>query len=189
VQFETAPQRFLQAWQWRAEASLTKEEIMDAGLLILRLVLGLAMSASIVSARHGPSHSTPQNAAPLPCVASNGITPICGVHAPEDIELLPDDRHLLISEFPADFSRVTGEGLLLVDLTTHRVQPLMVGTHPETGWGEKGCNAPPAHFGSHGIHLSKRNDGRRELLVVNHGERESIEQLELIHTPDGYRAV
>jgi SMP-30/Gluconolactonase/LRE-like region len=149
----------------------------------------LLLLVSIVTACHASSQSTTQNATPPPCVASSGITPICGVHAPEDIELLPDDRHLLISEFPADFSRVAGDGLLLVDLATHRVQPLMVSTHPETGWGERGCNAPPTHFGSHGIHLSTRDDGRTELLVVNHGERESIEELELIHMPNGYRAV
>lgn len=149
----------------------------------------LLLLVSIVTACHASSQSTTQNATPPPCVASNGITPICGVHAPEDIELLPDDRHLLISEFPADFSRVTGDGLLLVDLATHRIQPLMVSTLPETGWGERGCNAPPTHFGSHGIHLSTRDEGRTELLVVNHGERESIEALELIHMPNGYRAV
>ena len=85
----------------------------------------LLLLGSIVSANYASSQSTPQNTTPAPCVASNGITPICGVHAPEDIELLPDDRHLLISEFPADFSRVTGDGLLLVDLATHRVQSLI----------------------------------------------------------------
>jgi len=149
----------------------------------------LLLLGSIVSANYASSQSTPQNTTPAPCVASNGITPICGVHAPEDIELLPDDRHLLISEFPADFSRVTGDGLLLVDLATHRVQSLIVSTHPETSWGERSCNAQPTHFGSHGIHLSRRNDGRTELLVVNHGERESVEALELVHALNGYRAV
>jgi hypothetical protein len=54
---------------------------------------------------------------------------------------------------------------------------------------ESTLKPPHTHFGSHGIHLSKRNDGRTELLVVNHGERESIEALDLIQTPDGYRAV
>ena len=103
---------------------------MNKGRYIWRLLL----LVSGVSACHGSSQSTTQNAAPLPCVVSNGITPICGVHAPEDIKLLPDDRHLLISEFPADFSRVTGEGLLLVDLATHRIQSLTISTHPETGW-------------------------------------------------------
>ena len=154
---------------------------LTAGVLLL---LG-----SIASAQPAPSQSIPQSASPPACVASNGITPICGVHAPEDIELLPDGQHILISELPADFSCVTGEGLLLVDLATRRVQPLIISTHPETGWGEGACNAPPTHFGSHGIHFSKRNDGRTELLVVNHGERESIETLELIDTPDGYRAL
>ena len=65
----------------------------------------------------------------------------------------------------------------------------MVSTHPETGWGERGCNAPSTHFGSHGVHLSTRDDGRTELLAVNHSERESIEALELIHMPNGYRAL
>jgi hypothetical protein len=86
---------------------------------------------------------TTQYAAPLSCFVSNGIMPICGVHAPEDIELLPDERHLLISEFPADFSRVTGDGLLIVDLATHRVQPLMVGTHPEAGWVREAATRRP----------------------------------------------
>jgi SMP-30/Gluconolactonase/LRE-like region len=149
----------------------------------------LQLLVSIMSVCCASSQNLPQNATPPPCVASNGITPICGVHAPEDIELLPDDKHLLISEFPADFSRATGDGLLLVDLATRHVQPLMVSTHSEIGWGERSCYGPPAHFGSHGIHLSKRNDGRMELLVVNHGERESIEALELAHAINGYRAV
>jgi hypothetical protein len=148
----------------------------------------LLLLVSVVGARHASSQNRPQNTPP-PCVATDGLTPICGVRAPEDIELLPDGSHLLISEMPEDFSRARGDGLLLVDLTTHHVQPLVVSTHPEAGWGERGCNAPPMHFGSQGIHLSKRNDGRTELLVVNHGERESIEGLELVRAPNGYHAV
>jgi ABC-type antimicrobial peptide transport system permease subunit len=45
------------------------------------------------------------------------------------------------------------------------------------------------HFGSRGIPLSKRNDGRTELPAVNRGERESIEELELVHGSNGYDAV
>jgi hypothetical protein len=162
---------------------------MTTNTWAISLTAGVVLLLGCIAGGHSAScESVAQNAAP-PCVSSNGITPICGVHAPEDIELLSDNKHLLISEFPADFSRVTGDGLLLVDLATHRVQPLIVSAHPEPGWGERGCSAPPTHFGSHGIHLSKRGDGRTELLVVNHGERESIEELELIHTRDGYRAV
>jgi hypothetical protein len=148
----------------------------------------LLLLVSVVGTRHASSQSTPQHRPP-PCVASNGLTPICGVRAPEDIELLPDGRHLLVSEMPEDFGWATDGGLLLVELATHHVQPLVVSTHHETGWGERGCNGPPTHLGSHGIHLSKRNDGRTELLVVNHGETESIEDLELVHAPNGYRAV
>src|SRR6266853_1116789 len=97
-----------------------------AGMLLLLL--------SIVGTRHASSQNTPQDTPP-PCVASNGLMPICGVRAPEDIELLPDGRHLLISEMPEDFRRATGDGLLLVDLATNHVQPLIVSTHPKAGWG------------------------------------------------------
>lgn len=55
--------------------------------------------------------------------------------------------------------------------------------------GEANCNAPPAYFGSHGIHLSKRADGRVELLVVNHDQRESIEAIEIRSSAHGYRAI
>src|SRR5438132_13335531 len=106
----------------------------------------LLLLVSVVGTRHASSQNTPQNTPP-PCVASNGLTPICGVRAPEDIELLPDGRHLLISEMPEDVSRATCDGLLLVELATHHVQPLIVSTHPDTGCRERGCNAPPRSLG------------------------------------------
>lgn len=49
------------------------------------------------------------------------------------------------------------------------------------GWGEADCPPPdPAAFSPHGIDLERRNDGRWQLAVVNHGGRESVELLELL---------
>ena len=48
-------------------------------------------------------------------------------------------------------------------------------------WGEADCPPPdPAAFSPHGIDLERRNDGRWQLAVVNHGGRESVELLELL---------
>ena len=44
------------------------------------------------------------------------------------------------------------------------------------GWGTPDCpGEPDKAFAPHGIHLSRRGDGRLQLLVVNHGGREAIE--------------
>ena len=135
------------------------------------------------------SESNAKNGTAPPCVASHGITPICGVHGPEDIEVLPDGKHLLVSELAGDFIHAVDPALLVVDLATDRVHALPMQSKPETGWGEDSCKAPPAHMGSHGIHLSKRDDGRMEVLAVNHVERESIEAIELMHNSSGYAGV
>jgi len=47
-------------------------------------------------------------------------------------------------------------------------------------WGDPACPGPPsAAFSPHGIHLSERSDGAHQLLVVQHGGRESIEFFEV----------
>jgi len=54
------------------------------------------------------------------------------------------------------------------------------GSSATPGWGEPDCPGPPGPaFGPHGIHLARRGDGKLQLLVVNHGGRESIELFEV----------
>ncbi len=95
----------------------------------------------------------------------------------------------MISELGGDFIHADDPALLVLDLATDRVHPLPMHSKPASGWGEDSCTAPPTHLGSHGIHLSKRTDGRMEVLVVNHVERESIEAIELVHNSSGYAGV
>lgn len=109
------------------------------------------------------------------CAASGKYTPLCGLHGPEEMELLPDKHHAIVSELPADMKHSDEPGLMLVDLDSKQVEPLPIETKPEPGWGEVACTTPPRNFGTHGIHLSTRKDGRLLLLVVNHDGRESIE--------------
>lgn len=123
------------------------------------------------------------------CAASGRFKPICGLHGPEDIELLPDGRHAIVSELPANMKHSDLPGWMLVDLHSHTVMPLPIDSRPEAGWGEAACTAPSRNFGTHGIHLAKRSDGRLQLLAVNHDERESIEAFEIVPSGTSFRAV
>jgi hypothetical protein len=62
------------------------------------------------------------------------------------------------------------------------VQPLAISCRLDAGSADSTCAAPPAQICSHGIHLSKRPDGRMAAPVVNHAQRESIEALDLVHS-------
>lgn len=105
-------------------------------------------------------------------------TPIMGVWGPEDLERIPGTPLVIVSQYYALRDNVKGD-LALLDTTTDRIAPLPIKAALEKGWGDAACTAPPSHIGPHGIHLSKRADGRWQLLVVNHQERESIETLEV----------
>lgn len=105
-------------------------------------------------------------------------TSIMGVWGPEDLERIPGTPLVIVSQYYALRDKVKGD-LALLDTATDTVHPLPIRSMPEKGWGDPACIAPPSHIGPHGIHLSRRRDGRLQLLVVNHQERESIELLEI----------
>jgi hypothetical protein len=118
------------------------------------------------------------------CDPVGSATPICGFQNPEDLALLPDERHVLVSEY-GDAGQRPGR-ISLLDLVSGEHPTLFAGGEP-TGpgpWGAPDCAGPPsAAFSPHGIHLSKRADGSLQLLVVQHGGRESVEMFEV--TSDG----
>jgi hypothetical protein len=115
-------------------------------------------------------------------------TYIHGFTGPEDIVLTPDGSHLLVSGLPPDFLNPTGPALMLVDLANDRARPMTIHLRPEPGWGAPDC-IPLEQFGTQGLHVSRRPDGRTQLLAVNHAGRESVEVFELIHGADGYEAL
>ncbi|AWV05654.1 hypothetical protein DM992_41195 (plasmid) [Burkholderia sp. JP2-270] len=119
---------------------------------------------------------------------SDSYTLIDGFTGPEDIVLMPDQAHLLVSELPADFTHPTGPALMLVDLSSDLARPMTIHLRPEKGWGDPDYEPPP-RFGTHGLHVSQRADGRTQLLAVNHAGRESIEMFELVDGTDGYSAL
>lgn len=119
------------------------------------------------------------------CEAVAGIRPICGLQNPEDLALLPGGRFVLVSQF-GGMGPSTAGSIVLFDVDTESVRVLHPtaedGSTPDVAsgprWGDPGC-PPPTLLSPHGIDLSTRLEGALQLLVVNHGERESVEFFEV----------
>jgi hypothetical protein len=124
------------------------------------------------------------------CDAVGGARPLCGFQNPEDLELVPGTRSLLVSEYGSmDGSK--GGLLSRLDLDSEERTVLFRGGEAagaKPAWGDPECpGPPPPAFSPHGIHLVRRSDGRLALLVVNHGGRESVELFEVLEDPAGAR--
>ena len=118
-------------------------------------IAGFGLTLGSILVRAQEKTGAAQTAAPA-CTAQGPYTPLCGFHGPEDVEVLLDGHHAIVSELPTNMKHSDLPGLLLVDLDSHHVAPLPVDVKPEVGWGEAACQAPPRNFGTHGIHVAKR---------------------------------
>ena len=127
------------------------------------------------------------------CVSKNGLTPICQFHNPEDIVSLPGTQLLVVSEMGN--MEGTESGVLSVfDVVLNQKTVLFSGTKEAyqilgDDWGSSDCpGIPDKDFSPHGIDLLTRKDGRLQLMVVNHGERETVEFFELVILDGNVRA-
>jgi len=120
------------------------------------------------------------------CEPIGAATPLCGFQNPEDLALLPGGREVLVSEYGESGERAGRISLL--DLASNEHTSLFAGAEPVAPgpWGALDCAGPPSKaFSPHGIHFAQRADGLLQLLVVNHGGRESVEMFEVMR--DGGR--
>lgn len=121
------------------------------------------------------------------CQAVDNKTPHCGWQRPEDMELLPDGKTLIVSQMEVGHGKIPGD-IALLDTATGEKQALVIEQTSDELWGDSQCTGSVGnHLGPHGIHLSTRADGRQQLLVVNHGQRESVEFYELQHQNEQYQ--
>lgn len=123
------------------------------------------------------------------CDVHDGLEPLCGVRGSEDLEVLPGGGQLIVSESRVQFDAAghmhwLPSGLARLDLGTRQPQPLYPApgsARPVDHWGDADCKGEiGAALSPHGLQLSRRADGRWQLLVVNHGGRESVEIFELL---------
>ncbi len=158
---------------------------MKIGLTLLclssALLFGCSNNAAVVSGCDTTPSMVP------------AMTPFCLFSNPEDIEALPDQRTLLISQMGKNMEDATPGSLVFFDTTTATVSPAFPtstsatasapssATPPTENWGSAQCPGDPgASLAPHGISLRQRNDQRWQIAVVNHGGRESIEMFELL---------
>jgi len=122
----------------------------------------------------------------LDCGMQGNAEVICDTRAPEDFEVTPDGRFLIV----ANFGQGEDAPLDLFDLETHSFTEILLDTAPLTGWGETTCaESLGAQITPHGLSLSQRATGQWQLYVVNHSLRESIEMYELVQDGEVWNLV
>lgn len=124
---------------------------------------------------------------PTVCDAVGEAKPICGINKPEDLAVLPDGKTLAVSLYGSMFDFSPG-GLGLFNTATETLETLPSFKQAEADvWADVDCPGPPGEaFSPHGIDYSTRADGAGQLLVINHGERESIEFFEVAPSAGSY---
>jgi len=132
---------------------------------------------------------------PLGCGVHGDAEVICGTRAPEDLEITPDGKFLIVPQFVAGSPGAAGAaagaaGLYLFDPAKKTFTKLVATDEPLKDWGDASCPGPVGEaLGPHGTSLVKRANGKQQLYVVNHGGRQSIEMYELKQTAGAWGIV
>ena len=149
------------------------------------VVAGFALAGVLQSQAQAQGRGGPPAPALMSCGVHGDVEILCGTRSPEDLELTPDGKYLIVSQFVNGRGGTAGEGagLMLFDLAKKTFSKLPITADPKKDWGDPACPGPiGAGLAPHGISLLKRNGGAIQLFVVNHGSRESIEMFEFEQT-------
>jgi hypothetical protein len=141
------------------------------------LLFAIALASGV--AQQPQSQSTPPLL--MACGVHGDIEIYCGTRQPEDLELAPDGKFLIATQY-LDEGRgsATGGYPVLFDLGKKTFSRIIPTVDADKSWGDPACPGPIGEaLVSHGSSLAKRADGRWAYYVVNHGGRQSIEMFEL----------
>ena len=148
---------------------------------IRTVTIGVLLAAVAIAE---PTSQPPTSSPSAPCLAAGPFTPVCGLHAPEDLDTLDDSRLLVVQ-----MRGMTGKGesnLAALDLSTERVRVFPVrGADTRPAWGDASCGAPDPRPAFHGFDRWTGADGRVRVLVVNHGTRSTIERFRIDPDAEG----
>ena len=122
------------------------------------------------------------------CESDETFAVYCDYQNPEDLAVLPDGRHILVSEFgaivPLSPTNVQGN-LSLLDTTDGRKKNLEI-EMSDNVWGDPECQRDSMVLSPHGIDINERLDGSYQLAIVNHMPTETIELFELREINDAW---
>jgi len=155
----------------------------------LKIYCSLAMALALAST--AAAQQPPAGPPLASCGVHGDIEVLCGTHSPEDLELAPDGKYLIATQFVNQGrAGVPGQGMELFDLAKKTFAKMAVSDAPDKSWGDASCPGPiDDALVSHGESLAKRKNGVWALYVVNHGKRQSIEMYELKRAPGGWALV
>jgi hypothetical protein len=127
----------------------------------------------------------------MACGVHGDIEVLCGTRSPEDLEITPDGKYLIATQFVNQGrSGTPGAGMALFDIAKKTFSDLSITNKPDKSWGDPSCPGPIGQaLVSHGESLAKRKNGKWALYVVNHGARQSIEMFELKRASGGWTLV
>jgi hypothetical protein len=153
----------------------------------MKCIIPLLALSFIVAAQ--PKGGPPQPPL-MACGAHGDVEILCGTRSPEDLELTPDGKFLIVSQFVNGRGGGGGAGLVLFDLAKKTYSKILVTAEPRKDWGEPACPGPVGDaIVPHGISLLRRANGPMQLYVVNHGGRQSIEMFELKQAAGGWELI
>jgi hypothetical protein len=153
--------------------------------LKIGFVFWIAAACASTAAAQPPQPAGPPLAS---CGVHGDIEVICGTRSPEDLEVTPDGKYLIATQFVnAGRDSSVGYGMGLLDLRKKTFSKMATTDAPDKTWGDPACPGPIGDaLLSHGESLAKRKDGKWALYVVNHGKRQSIEMYELKSAAGGW---
>src|SRR5580698_4208375 len=126
------------------------------------MILTSAILTGPAWAQRGPQPGAKQAPAPplMECGTHGDIDILCGTHSPEDLELTPDGKYLIVSRFVNGRASGGTPGLELLDLAKKTYSDLPVTSDPRKDWGDAACPGPiNDKMIPHGISLGKRTGG------------------------------
>jgi len=142
---------------------------------------GVLFAIGLASGVAQQPQAPPMPPALVACGVHGDIAVYCGARQPEDLELAPDGKFLIATEY-IDQGRggAAGGVPVLFDLAKKTFSRMSQTVQADKSWGDSACPGPIGEaLVSHGSSLARRRDGRWALYLVNHGGRQSIEMFEL----------
>lgn len=116
----------------------------------------------------------------------------CGVANAEDLVRVTGTPWIVVSHVNWTLS---GEGMIFgagplraINSATREIRTLFPSSDIRIDWDAqtyRDCSRPPKVLASHGLNIQSIGQGRFRLYVVNHGERESVEVIDLTVMPHG----
>lgn len=108
------------------------------------------------------------------CDPAGNLRFVCGLAGPEDLAIVPGGRWVIAS------GMAQSGGIRLIDLKDKTTTVLFPGTAPKEQFDRatySACPGPAKYddFRSHGLYLRPAGNRQYRLLVVHHGDRESVE--------------